>query len=140
MAPCTLLWCSVQPSSPRGQWSVVHTGHRGCTGHTAHCPVTTIHILPLLRLDPHLKGQWYTLDIEDAQGTLLTALSPPYTYYHCCVWILTSKASGPSICQSMRILEDSMFLFTSAMVIFTMPPLLALYISQFHPSLQKSSP
>ena len=89
---------------------------------------------------PEGSGVQYTLDIEEARGTLLTALSP-YTHYHCCVWVVTSKASGPSICQSTRTYEDGTFSsFTSAVVLFTMPPLLALCVSQFPTVLQKASP
>ena len=56
------------------------------------------------------SGVQYTLDIEEARGTLLTALSP-YTHYHCCVWVLTSKAIGPSTCQFATTSQDSRFLF-----------------------------
>ena len=82
------------------------------------------------------SGVQYTLDIEEALGTLLTALSP-YTHYHCCVWVVTSKAIGPSTCQFATTSQDSRFLFliftSSATDLFTMPPLLAL-LSSLQPS------
>ena len=82
------------------------------------------------------SGVQYTLDIEEARGTLLTALSP-YTHYHCCVWFVTSKAIGPSTCQFTTTSQDSRFLFliftSSATDLFTMPPLLAL-LSSLQPS------
>ena len=56
------------------------------------------------------SGVQYTLDIEEARGTLLTALSP-YTHYHCCFVVLTSKAIGPSTCQFTTTSQDSRFLF-----------------------------
>ena len=50
------------------------------------------------------SGVQYTLDIEEARGTLLTALSP-YTHYHCCVVVLTSKAIGPPSASSPQHLK-----------------------------------
>ena len=48
----------------------------------------------------------YTLHTEVTTGVVLGTLVP-YTYYHCCVWIVTTKASGPQACQWARTSEDS---------------------------------
>ena len=79
------------------------------------------------------SGVQYTLDIEEAWGTLLTALSP-YIHYHCCVWVVTSKAIGPSTCQFDTTFQVCFFIFSSsATYLFTMPLLLAL-LSSLQPS------